>query len=380
MLMIRELTRNILFRLPLPIKISLGCARTVMNKEKRKAIDSIEQYRDRYFEGLNSCQYRKDLRDFLYSCAYNAQETADYIKWLYTDSVTLISNGDMDPQLPTIICVVKNEADKLGNFFAHYFLVGQFNYIFIDNGSTDDSIGMMRNHGATIYQCLEPFSTNRKIAWINKVYTTIPNNTWTILLDADELLVFDGYESMSINEVLSLFDQKGIKTSAAVMVDMFSREPIKDAEYIDQYIYFENRFHEERSFYFNSVYGGIREREFKFGRDRIFLIKKHPVVRKEPGSMLIQCHYIYPYARNLQSTIYFALLHYKLFDKEIEKYKRIADEGGYGDGSIEYKTYIKIFKNKTYEEIFKISKDTVRYEGTSSLKRIHCLHDIGELD
>lgn len=372
--------RDILFRLPLSCKIALGRTRTVADKSKRMAIEMINRYEDSSFVGLNEPCYRRNLREFLYSCAYSANDTADYIRWLYTDSVIMIQQGELNFLLPTIICVVKNEADKLANFFTHYQALGRFNYIFIDNGSTDDSVHMMRDHGVTIYQCLEPFSTNRKLAWINKVYTTIPNDAWTILLDADELLVFDGYEGTSMNAVLDLFDKRQIKTAAAVMVDMFSQEPVRDSEYIHKYIYFENSFHEERSFYFNSVYGGIREREFKFGEDRIFLIKKHPVVKKESQSMLIHCHYIYPFRCNFESTIYFALLHYKLFDKEIEKYKRIADEGSYGNGSVEYKTYIRTFADKSYEQIFRASENTIRYDGTNSLKLIQCLHDIGELN
>lgn len=370
---------NILFRLPLPLKIFLGRSKTLVNTKKIKALLTVDKYDESSFIGINQKEYRINLKKILSASAYSAEETEDYVKWLYTDKIDLISQGHMDYHLPTIICVVKNEAGKLKNFFKHYSKIGKFNYVFIDNGSSDNSIDIMKSYYATIYQCLEPFSTNRKLAWINKIYTTISNGSWTILLDADELLVYEGYEDTPFNNVLNVFDSNRINTAAAVMVDMFSKTRVENAEYIDKYIFFENDFHEERSFYFNSIYGGIREREFKFGKDRIFLIKKHPIVKKDQNSMLIHCHYIYPFKRNFEAELYFALLHYKLFDSEIEKYKKIAAEGSYGDGSIEYKTYINIFKNKSYEEIFKSSNNTVQYSGTPSLKRITCLHDVGEL-
>ena len=277
---------------------------------------------------------------------------------------------------PVIICVIKNEADKLENFFLHYKSLGEFNYIFIDNGSTDDSINILKKNNVKIYRCIEKFSTNRKVSWINKIYSTLPDGIWTILLDADELLTYIGYENRKINEILKIFEKRNINTAGAVMIDMFSKEPVDKLNYMDKYIYFENLFHEEKSFYFKSIYGGIREREFKFGNNRMFLIKKHPVVRKTSNSMLIHCHYIYPFKRNFESEVYFGLLHYKLFDSEIEKYRRIAKEQSYGNNSIEYKRYLKIFNEKSYADIFKSDKNTVCYEGSASLRLISCINEV----
>ena len=371
--------KRVLCSMPLLLKCFLGTINTLKNREKCAAISEINNYESKDFPLINTQHYKKILIQYLYMCAFSAKETKEYIHYLYTDEVRLIHKGKFEKGLPTIICVVKNEADKLNAFFDHYNRIGKFNFIFIDNGSNDSSIEIAVNNSAVIYQCMEAFSTNRKLSWINKIYSTIPKGEWTILLDADELLVFDGYEKLTVNDVLEAFDEKGINTSAAIMIDMFSTKPSPKEKYLENYTYFENRFHEEKSFFFNSVYGGIREREFKFGKERIFLIKKHPVVKKEADTMLVHCHYIYPFQRNFNSIIYFGLLHYKLFDSEIEKYKKIAVDESYGDGSIEYKTYIKAFADKTYEQIFAIDKDTVLFQGTESLKKINCLHDIEEV-
>lgn len=371
--------RGILYSLPLSSKILLGKMKSFTNIKKIQAMRNIVVKNDDQFKNLNSNGYKKNLCEFLKASFYNATETQEYIEYLYEDKVTLVSNGKFEKNNPTIICVVKNEIDKLGIFFQHYKRIGEFNYIFIDNGSTDDTCKFIIENGATLYSCHSSFSTNRKVAWINKVYSTIPEGCWTILLDADELLVFDGYEDKSINEVLTSFEKNGITCGGAIMIDMFSTKPVSKEEYISKYVYFENRFHEERSYYFNSVYGGIREREFKHGRDRMFLIKKHPVIRKTVNTMLVHCHYNYPFIRNMDSKIYFGLLHYKLFDSEIEKYKNIAKEGNYENGSNEYKSYLSIMNNKEYEEIFYESENTVEYKGTESLIKINCLRDVREI-
>ncbi len=370
--------KNFLCRLPLSLKILLGNMKTYTNSEKVQAIKKIEDSFSHEYINLNSKEYKKNLAKFLKACAYTTEETRDYIEFLYHDKVELVHAGMFDLNKPSIICFEKNDANKLSTFFNHHDKVGEFNYIFIDNCSSDESRDIIIKKNGTVYSSFGTFSTNRKLAWINKVYSTLPNGMWTIMLDVDELLVYDGYESFSFNSILRGFEQRGIKSIGAIMIDMFSNEPVAKDKYLEKYIYFENRFHEEKSFYFNSVYGGIREREFKFGMNRIFLIKKHPVLQKEVGTMLIHCHYNYPFVRNLKSQIYLGLLHYKLFDSELDKYKKIVSEGSYESGSIEYKSYLSILNSKTYEQIFEVRNKTEKFEGTKSLKKITCLLDVGE--
>lgn len=371
--------KNILFSFPLWIKIIIAKIKTMLNREKTNEIKKVKKMYSNDFENINTIEYKKNLMNFLRCNLWTADEVKNYIKYLYLDKIELINKGNFENERPTIICVVKNEADKLENFFEHYNKIGKFNFVFIDNNSTDKTIEILKENGVTIYLCVEKFSTNRKLSWINKVYSTLPNDSWTILLDADELLVYNNYENTNIDEILNAMDKNKINSAGAIMIDMFSNKPLGEKKYIEEYVFFENTFHEEKSYYFNSVYGGIREREFKFEKDRIFLIKKHPILKKQKDTMLIHCHYNYPFKYNLKSKIYFGLLHYKLFDSEIEKYKKIAESGGYENGSIEYKTYLKKLNDKSYEEIFAMSSNTEKYNGTESLKKIKCLCNVEDL-
>lgn len=365
-------------KLPLFLKIFLAKIKNCFDYRKLYAIKKIDQCNDLNFVNLNTKVYKKNLKNYLLSNFFDSEQTYSYIQWLYNDQLEKISEGVFDDKLPTIICVVKNEYEKLINFFLHYKSIGEFNYIFIDNLSTDKTVELLKENKCQIYLSKEKFSTNRKLAWINKVYSTLPNNTWTILLDADEILVYYDYEKIKINQIIEKFNNNDICSAAAVMIDMFSNKEV-EKNYLEEYKFFENVFHEEKSYYFNSIYGGIREREFKIGKDRIFLIKKHPFLKKCDNTMLIHCHYNYPFKNNIRAKTYFGLLHYKIFDSEIEKYKKIAKEGIYGNNSIEYKTYISALGKKTYQEIFKEDENTEVYSGTNSLKKIQCLRDVGEL-
>lgn len=367
----------------MPLKLKYVAAKMVthLKKEKIAAINSINNYYDKEFFELNSEEYKKNIKKYLELSDLSVERTEEFLDFLYSDELSLLCTGTAEVGKPYIICVVRNEADKLSHFFDHYNAVGDFNYVFIDNGSTDNSVNLMEKNNSTVYLAKSQFTTQRKLCWINKVYSRIPKDSWVLLLDADELLVYDGYENNSLNDVIDTLDENNITICGAVMIDMFSHKSVPTSEYFDNYAYFENSFHEEKSYYFKSVYGGIREREFNPGGDRTFLLKKHPLTKKIKNTLLISCHYIFPFDRNLSSELYFGLLHYKLFDSEIDKYKKIAQSGNYGKGggSSEYKAYVNSILNKPYEAIFKIDANTVRYQGTTSLMEIKCIKDIRTL-
>ena len=372
--------KRLLCSLPLPVKLTANRLLFALDGKKRAALSTLEDVPARSdFPRVNERPFKADMKERLVTFGGSASYVEQYIHALYHDRLTLMDEGRMDETLPAIICVVKNEADKLRAFFDHYDRLGRVNYLFIDNGSTDESVAMMKAHNARIYTTDEAFSTVRKSAWIELVYTTLPEGMWTILLDADELLVYDGYEQLPLNELLAAFDRHGMDTAGAVMIDMFSPTQPASANYMDDYVWFENNFHEEKSFLFNSIYGGIREREFNFTDSRAFLIKKYPVAKKDSRSVLANPHTVWPYERNFRADTWFGLLHYKLFDRELEKYRRIAREGSYHHGSTEYKMYLQAFAQKSYEDIFRTGPDSVHYEGTPSLRKIACLKDAEKL-
>lgn len=376
--MMKEKIKQLICSLPFSIKIVISYLTTFININKMLSIKKIDKMHSEDFNNLNTKLYKKNLKKCLKQFIVSSSETSKYIDYLYKDRIVLINDVEFDYCKPTIICVVKNEYDKLINFFNHYNKIGKFNYLFLDNNSSDDTLNLLKKHNAKVYICKEKFSTLRKISWINKIYSTIPNGCWTVLLDADELLVYDEYEKHTFNETLKTLDNTKIDTCGAIMLDLFPNKMVKKENYFKNYIYFQNKFNEKKSFLFNSIYGGIREREFRFGDERIYLIKKHPVVKKDNKSLLIHCHYIYPFNRNFSSDVYFALLHYKLFDSEIEKYKKIANDGSYGNGggSTEYKMYIKKLNENNFDEIFKFDKDTIKYNGSKALKKVAILKSI----
>lgn len=377
----KEKIKTLICSLPMSIKTFFTRVLTVFNIKKSIQLSKLKKMESEDFSKLNSNSYKKNLRKCLSQFLISTEDTEKYIKYLYYDKLELINEAEFDFKNPTIICVVKNEYYKLINFFEHYNRIGKFNYLFIDNNSTDGTLELLKNNKCKVFLCKEKFSTLRKTAWIGKAYSILPNDCWTVLLDADELLAYQDYEKISFNEYIELLEEKKVKVCGAIMVDLFPKKITEINDYIKEYKYFQNTFEKKKSYLFNSVYGGIREREFKYTNDRIFLIKKHPVLKKSNQTLLIHCHYVYPFDYNEKSEILIALLHYKLFNNEINKYKKIAEEGSYGNGggSKEYKMYLNKLNNNSFDEIFKFDDNTVEYNGTESLKKIKILKNVNDI-
>lgn len=374
----KETLKNIICIMPIHIKNIIADMLSLFNLKKKKILKDLKnnfEYNDEKFKNINELEYKKNLANCINKMICPVKDIKNFITYLYLDKIEITNEVELDYKNPTIICVVKNEYDKLLNFFEHYNKLGKINYIFIDNDSTDGTIELLKENNAKIYSVKEKFLTIRKLAWINKIYSTIPENSWTLLLDADELLVYYEYESKCLNELTEAFEKNNIEIAGAVMLDMFSKHSCSRNDYIKEYKFFQNSFEEKKSYWYNSIYGGIREREFNFLKERIFLIKKHPLVKKKKENILISCHYIYPFEKNLKAATYLALLHYKLFDNEIQKYKKIAEDGSYGKGggSKEYKLYLSKFAQKKYEDIFKTDENTLEFNGTETLKKISIL-------
>lgn len=378
----KKYIKEIICLFPFFIKKIISEVSTFLNKEKRNSILEINNKKSKSFPSLNTIEFKKNLVKCMNEFILNATETKEFIDYLYNEDLELIKEIKIDKDLPTIICVVKDEKEKLIKFFDHYEKLGKFNYIFVDNNSTDGTLELLLNKNANVYLCKEKFNTLRKVSWICRIHSMLPLNNWSVLLDADELLVYENCENMTFNEVIEIFEKNNIQLSGAVMLDMFSPKKCKKNNYFAQYRYFQNEFIEKKSYLFNSIYGGIRNREFNFNDERIFLIKKHPVMKKTNKSMIIHCHYIYPFYNNFKSSIFFGLLHYKLFDSEIDKYKKIAEEGSYGNGggSVEYKKYLEKLVSNKYEDIFRLDSKSIKYESSKDLAHVNLIKKISNLN
>jgi len=344
--------KKLLCRFPLWLKKIVIYFLSFFNKNKNEAIKELQKssINQKEFYRLNDYELKKSLKKYLRCSITSSFELKNFISYLYNDEIKILKKIELKKDIPTIICVVKDEIDKINTFLDHYKSLGEFNFVFVDNGSTDGTLEILLNEPVMIYQVLGKFSTIRKLAWINKVYLNLPINNWYLLLDVDELMVYKGYEANNFNYFLSSLPPNTLSVGA-LMIDMFAVENT-NKHYMETYKYFENSFTTRKSFYFEAIYGGFRQRAFNDDKKSLYLIKKHPLLYNDGIHFFCHCHYNYPYESNFKSSLMIGLLHYKLYANEMDKYKKIAMDKGYAFGSAEYKKYIEVLSNKEFSTIF----------------------------
>lgn len=273
---------------------------------------------------------------------------------------------------PILICVVLNELERMNIFLDHYRKMGIKTFVFLDNGSTDGTMDYLKMQAdVELFQTKDAFKSKIKIGWINRIISYYGTDHWYLVVDADELLVWQDIEEWPIQNVIRYFDQENITRARALMIDMYPREVTWNTNVSFERAYSESRFFDYNTYYHRKenvlylVSGGPRKR--MFGIDA--WLTKYPLFRLGEEEIMCNPHTIYPYD-NKESACYLAILHYKFLTRsDQQKMRKYARKENYACDSAEYKLYVK--KLRENADNFKFYfEDSAEYHSSKSLARI----------
>ena len=127
-----------------------------------------------------------------------------------------------------LITVVRNEATRLPYFFDYYFKLGIDRIIVVDHSSTDKTRQLCES-----YSKVHVIDVNNgfhlKPIWIDSILRRYALNHWSMVLDADELLVFDGIEMLNIKQLCQWLSREEATAFRADLLDMFPQGAISSA-------------------------------------------------------------------------------------------------------------------------------------------------------
>ena len=124
-----------------------------------------------------------------------------------------------------VICLLKNAEYWCEAFIDHHLRLGARHLVFIDNGSTDRTADIIRDHPrATLYRCDLPVRV-----YESRIRALIARRAvrggWLLFLDSDEVFAFPSSESRPLSALTTYCNARGFDAVVCQVLDFFSPRP-----------------------------------------------------------------------------------------------------------------------------------------------------------
>lgn len=253
-----------------------------------------------------------------------------------------------DKSVPYLICVIRNEEERLPVFLGHYRKMGIKEFAIVDNSSSDRGTEYLKMQSdTTLFICSTKFSSRRKTGWTNRIISYYGKENWFLVVDADELLVWNGYPQYTLSDIVKKLENEMIYRCRGLMIDMYGNTA--EREDANENIYHGLAFFDTDTYYRKAdkeVYllcGGPRKRKL----DVEVWLTKYPLFKLKKYDLMSNPHTIFPFKGNFLCKYCVCLLHYKFVTKnDYRKMRKYTREGVYVGGSFEYEKYLEVSRGK----------------------------------
>ncbi|MEL6353811.1 MAG: glycosyltransferase family 2 protein [Cyanobacteria bacterium J06627_28] len=271
-----------------------------------------------------------------------------------------------------VLCVVKDGESLAQAFIEHYLNLGFKHLYFLDNGSTDRTIEIIRCcQQATIISSDAPFQ-DYYITFKNFLIQSFGRGKWCLVADIDEFLFFPLHQTLP--NVLSYLNQHRHSTVFIQMLDVFSRAGIllshkENTLSLTQlrqvFCYYDlNALKKQRPARLfqpalpagaNFLYGGIRKTVFNqncfLTKEALFFAGKHTKLK---SSHLLN--------RSRVADFSGLFLHYKFTDNFYTSTLHAVQAENHWQDSKEYKAYLSVLEKQAA-----LSPESTATESTATL-------------
>jgi glycosyltransferase involved in cell wall biosynthesis len=293
-----------------------------------------------------------------------------------------------DPLELRLFAVVRDEALRLPALLQYYAHRGVARFFVVDNDSTDGTTDLLLSTPAVhVFRASGRYSQSHfGLTWVRSLLDAYGRNHWCIVVDADEFLVYPGWEHLSMQELCAYLDSESSSAFAALLLDMYSDASICQTQYragtdpLTVCPYFDTdtitcvgrwpQLLGGREMHA----GGMRKRVFgiEVNLDKVCLFKYRPSMRLHEGMHALG-------GANF-SRAEGAVLHFKYLLDFGDRARIEAMRQEHWENALEYKGYAEIMSGRpdlaAYTDasaVFKHSNDLVRYnimKSTEDLDRV----------
>ncbi len=303
----------------------------------------------------------------------------------YSNKLKLLTSlKPFSTDVPTVVCVCRNDLSCLKRFLPHYLSLGAKSIHIIDNASEDGSSEFAATFPqVTVWRAVGSYS---KAAygqmWVGAIARRFGLGKWILNVDADELLVYSSMGSKSLADLQELLERLGMDRLVAPLIDLYAQNlsdssedsvgglfsppqspAYREAPYMDR---FGSSYFYEDTVFGLQLRGGIRwrlsrERNQKEGP----CLNKVPLARWTASTAYANVHFPSPHTpADIKPCA--ALMHLKLAQGFAARIGALLLENQHWRNSTEYRSYEQWFLNDDPTEMFSEAYSTV-YTGVDKL-------------
>jgi len=168
---------------------------------------------------------------------------------------------------------LRNEITRLPWFLEHYRRLGVGHFLMVDNGSDDGTVDYLRDQpDVSLWQTSASYRASRfGLDWLTWLQMRYGHRHWTMMVDADELLIYAHHKTQTLSDLTGWLDAQGLAAFGALMLDMYPKGPLGAQDYgpgtdpLDTLCWFDRGpYRVQRQQPMNNLWvqGGVRERMF----------------------------------------------------------------------------------------------------------------------
>ncbi|WP_425102312.1 glycosyltransferase [Tropicibacter sp. S64] len=201
-----------------------------------------------------------------------------------------------------VVAVMRNEMFMLPHFLAHYRRMGVASFLVADNASDDGTREYLLDQpDVALFSVDTDYKLSHYgVAWQQAMIAAFRTGKWSLVADADELLVLDVKQSLSLPDLLETEAFAEAEAARIFMLDMYPEGPLEAVDFASGDPFAEAGFCDAQPFLTNTSVRGpysdrptwtsaLRHRLIPGSRATLFvaqklaLLKYHPFMRLSDG-------------------------------------------------------------------------------------------------
>lgn len=134
-----------------------------------------------------------------------------------------------------LFCTQRNERLRLPYFLEYYRSIGVNHFFFVDNDSDDGALEYLKEQpDVSIWHTKASYKRARYgVDWLNWLQLRYAHGHWTLVVDADEFLVYPFCDTRPLRALTDWLDASSIKSFGTLVLDMYPKGAIDEQPYAE---------------------------------------------------------------------------------------------------------------------------------------------------